>query len=124
MEAPNSRPSILRDPNTLSNYDKYITKHITANLAIDFESKQLAGVVSLHLDSTKSDLDTQQLILDTSFLDINEVDINGENSRWELLPRHEAYGSALKIFLPGKISGVRGSIRVEVQADFRLRIVN
>ena len=120
MDTHHRRPPILRDPNTLSNYDKYMTRHITANFTINFVSKDLAGSVSLQLDSTSSNLDTRQLILDTSFLDVHKVDVNGDNARWELLPRHEAYGSALKIDFPEKVSDVRGPIHVQVQAESRL----
>jgi len=38
-----------RDPSTLSNYNVWRTKHITANLEIDFTKKRLWGNVVLKL---------------------------------------------------------------------------
>jgi leukotriene-A4 hydrolase len=38
-----------RDPSTLSNYSAWRTKHITANLEIDFAKKRLWGNVVLKL---------------------------------------------------------------------------
>jgi len=38
-----------RDPSTLSNYNAWRTKHITANLEIDFIKKRLWGNVVLKL---------------------------------------------------------------------------
>jgi len=40
-----------RDPNTLSNYNNFRTKHVTANLEIDFERKRLMGNVVLRMKS-------------------------------------------------------------------------
>ena len=116
MDFHHKRPAILRDPNTHANYDKFITRHVTANLSIDFESKRVAGVVSLHLDSTTSNDNTRELLLDTSFLDVQGTIVNGDDSKWELLPRHKAYGNALRILIPEKIANVRGSINVQVNA--------
>jgi hypothetical protein len=54
----------LRDPNTLSNYDKFITSHITAKLDIDFDKNQLSGNVILNLKSLGDD-GTKVIKLDT-----------------------------------------------------------
>jgi leukotriene-A4 hydrolase len=39
-----------RDPNTLSNYNAWRTKHTVANFDIDFDAKRLKGNVRLILD--------------------------------------------------------------------------
>jgi hypothetical protein len=52
-----------RDPNTLSNYDEVRTRHVVANLEIDFERKILHGNVLLTLKSLKDHLD--HVVLDT-----------------------------------------------------------
>ncbi len=88
---------IPRDPNTLSNYNNFLTKHTTANLSIDFEKKRLSGNVILKLESI-NDAETKDILLDTSHLDIKDINITGASiSGWQLLPRLEPYGSALKI---------------------------
>jgi leukotriene-A4 hydrolase len=91
-----------RDPNTLSNYNNWLTAHTTANFEILFEEQKLSGNVILTLKSITNS-ETEEIILDTSYLDISEVKVNGKSSTWELLPRIEPYGSALKILLEAGI---------------------
>ena len=99
-----------RDPNTLSNYNNWLTAHTTANLDIAFEKQTLSGNVVLTLKSI-TNAETKEIILDTSHLDISEISVNGKSATWELLPRLEPYGSALKISLE---SGVPADQTVEV----------
>lgn len=40
-----------RDPNTLSNYHNYVTRHTSVDFEIDFEKKRLVGSVVLKLES-------------------------------------------------------------------------
>ncbi|KAL8674803.1 MAG: hypothetical protein Q9168_000784 [Polycauliona sp. 1 TL-2023] len=89
-----------RDPNTLSNYNNFLTQHTSANFEIDFENRRLDGNVILKLLSI-SDSETRDILLDTSFLHIKNVSLDGNNilAGWQLLPRFEPYGSALKISL-------------------------
>lgn len=87
-----------RDPNTLSNYDKFITTHLQANLNIDFTKRLLAGNVALSLKSA-SDASSNEIILDTSYLDIEDVKINQKSCDWELHSRIEPFGSPLRIKL-------------------------
>ncbi|KAL9031432.1 MAG: hypothetical protein Q9196_000535 [Gyalolechia fulgens] len=88
-----------RDPNTLSNYNNFLTRHTTANFEIDFEKKRLSGNVILELISI-SESETKEILLDTSHLDVQDVALKGETlSSWQLLPRFGPYGSALKISL-------------------------
>lgn len=53
-----------RDPNTLSNYNNFVTTHTTANLEINFKSKILTGNVLLKLKSM-TNAETDTIILDT-----------------------------------------------------------
>lgn len=85
-----------RDPNTLSNYSAFKTVHTITNFDISFDQQRLSGNVVLRLQSmTKAESD--EIILDSSHVDINSIKINGKISTWSLLPRMEPYGSALKI---------------------------
>lgn len=91
----------IRDPNTLSNYNKWVTKHTIADFAIDFKAQRLTGTVTLNLESLTS-RDSEDIILDTSFLDVKEISINGTTSKdWEVKTRSEPYGSPLCIKVPG-----------------------
>lgn len=87
-----------RDPNTLSNYNNFRSTHVTANFDILFDQQHLVGNVVHQLKSI-TNAESQEIILDTSFLDVDEVKVDGKTATWKLLPRMEPYGSALKIQL-------------------------
>lgn len=106
------RPTWHRDPNTLSNYDQFLTTHTTANLTIDFEHNVLFGNVLLDVKPLVNPKEND-LILDASFLDIQDVIVNGISSQWNLLPRAEPYGNALQISL-NRIYEAADWLKVEV----------
>lgn len=58
--------SKLRDPNTLSNYDAWRTKHTTVDFEIDFNAKRLGGVV--HLTVERLQKEQRKLVLDTRWV--------------------------------------------------------
>lgn len=101
-----------RDPNTLSNYHNFTTTHTVANFTIDFDSRRLDGNVILHLRSV-TNAEAREILLDTSHLDIKEVKLDGSSPKWELLPRLEPYGSALKINLEAGVEMER-SVEIDV----------
>uniref|UniRef100_L2FMZ9 Leukotriene a-4 hydrolase n=1 Tax=Colletotrichum fructicola (strain Nara gc5) TaxID=1213859 RepID=L2FMZ9_COLFN len=88
-----------RDPNTLSNYGAWLTKHTTANLTIDFKDKCLKGSVTLELESL-TDKESKEIVLDSSFLSIKGVKVNAATSTYELKDRVEPYGAPLHVFVP------------------------
>lgn len=92
-----------RDPNTLSNYNNFITTKTTANLEIDFEKKYIKGNVVLQLTSI-TEAAAQEILLDSSHLNVKDVKLNSKVVKWELLPRFEPYGSILKLYLQAGIS--------------------
>jgi leukotriene-A4 hydrolase len=93
-----------RDHNTLSNYNNWKTRHTIANLAIDFKKQCLAGTVILQLESI-TEKESEEITLDTSFLDIQEVSVNGSKSKdWKVKDRFEPYGSPLSIKIPGGVA--------------------
>lgn len=87
-----------RDPNTFANYNEFITKHTVANFSIDFDKKKLVGNVLLTLKPVNN-LQSKEVVLDTSYLDIKHIQICGRDAEWNLLDRSEPFGSALKIEL-------------------------
>ena len=87
-----------RDPNTLSNYNNFLTTHTTVHFSIDFEKKNIGGDVALTLKSITNGV-AKEILLDTSFLNIKNVILDGKTPKWELLPRFEPYGSTLKVSL-------------------------
>ena len=104
-----------RDPNTLSNYNNWISTHITANLEILFDQKKLAGNVVHQLKSI-THCESQDILLDTNFLDIEGVKVDGKTAKWELLPRLEPYGTALNIKLDQGVE-FHKAVEVDVCCD-------
>ncbi|KAK8089269.1 leukotriene A-4 hydrolase/aminopeptidase [Apiospora hydei] len=72
-----------RDPNTLSNYGAWLTKHTTVDFKINFDKQRLEGSVSLDLESL-TDKESNEIILDTTSLDISSVKLNSADLKWEL----------------------------------------
>ncbi|KAL9603480.1 MAG: hypothetical protein Q9219_001167 [cf. Caloplaca sp. 3 TL-2023] len=92
------------------------TKHTTANFEIDFENKKLCGNVILKLESI-SDAESKEILLDTSYVDIKNVALKGDIlSGWQLLPRFEPYGSALKISLEKEVEKGQ-SLELDIQVE-------
>ncbi|KAJ0418130.1 leukotriene A-4 hydrolase [Aspergillus carlsbadensis] len=87
-----------RDPNTLSNYNNFRCTHTEANFEILFEQKRLVGNVVHKLKSTNN-AESKEIILDSSHVSIDEVQVNGSPAEWELLPPFGPLGTALKIKL-------------------------
>ena len=92
-----STKTTRRDPNTLSNYDRFTTTHTQTNFIIDFDKKILTGNMIINLIAKGNN--EHEIILDTSYLDVHDVKVNGKACEWELRPRFEPFGSPLKIAL-------------------------
>lgn len=92
----------IRDPNTLSNYDEFLTIQTVTNFEIDFQQKCLFGSVDLRLKKI-SQTGARDIFLDTSYLDILKVNITDHSSSWNLLPPKEPNGSALRISLENEV---------------------
>ena len=105
--------TVPRDPNTLSNYNNWKTKHTIADLAIDFKKQRLHGTVTLELESI-TDKESEEIVLDTSFLDIQKISVDGaKNEGFKIKGRLEPYGSPLSIPVPG--GAAKGStVTVEI----------
>lgn len=101
-----------RDPNTLSNYNHWRSTHITANFDILFEQKKLAGNV-IHKLTSVTDAESCDIILDTSHLDIGIIKVDGQPSKWELLPSLEPFGTPLRIILEQGVK-LNGTVEVDV----------
>ncbi|KAK6607551.1 leukotriene a4 hydrolase [Botrytis cinerea] len=90
-----------RDPNTLSNYNNWRTKHTIADLAIDFTKQRVHGTVTLQLESI-TDKESEEIILDTSFVDVQSVAVDGNKTgEWTLEKRIEPFGTPLSVKIPG-----------------------
>ena len=104
----------IRDPNTLSNYGHFLTIHTVVRLAIDFDSRKVSGDVVLKLKSI-TDAKSKEIVLDTSYLVVKDVTIEGRNSTWRLSSRSEPYGSALRINLEeGVDNGASLDVKISI----------
>ncbi|KAK4646428.1 Leucyl aminopeptidase yscIV [Podospora bellae-mahoneyi] len=103
----------MRDPNTLSNYDAWRTRHTTTNLKVDFTSKSLRGKVILELES-QTDESSKEIILDSSYLDVSAIKLSGESTKWEIKDRQGANGSPVHIAVPN--GAPKGDV-VKVEID-------
>ena len=101
-----------RDPNTLSNYSCFLATHTVANFDIDFEKKNLSGNVVLSLKRLNK-TERLDIVLDTSYLDVEGVQLDGSPAEYELQSRVEPYGSALRI------KSGSGSDQEDVELDVR-----
>lgn len=87
-----------RDPNTLSNYHNFVTTHTAVDFTIDFEKQRLSGNVMLDLKSI-TNAETNEIVLDTSYLDIEDVEVKGQSSKFNVGSRFAPYGSPLAVKL-------------------------
>ncbi|KAI8938568.1 hypothetical protein NX059_004447 [Plenodomus lindquistii] len=99
---PNIEIRTPRDPNTLSNYHNFVTRHTSVDFDIDFTKKRLFGSVVLTLESLAGE-EAKDIVLDSSFLDISVVEINGKSAKFHVGDRVEPYGSPVTISLPSAI---------------------
>jgi leukotriene-A4 hydrolase len=95
---PNDTITTPRDPNTLSNYHNFRTRHTKARFEVDFKESVLKGGVVLALESL-AEKETKEIVLDTSYLDIKKITVDGQDVEWNVGERFEPYGSPLKITL-------------------------
>ncbi|ORY03662.1 leukotriene A-4 hydrolase [Clohesyomyces aquaticus] len=114
MTDPNITIRTPRDPNTLSNYHNYVTRHTAVDFSIDFTKNILHGSVTLSIESL-TERETNEVILDTSFLSISDVKANNRAVKWEVKDRVEPYGAPLVISLDYPCSkGKKLDIRIEL----------
>ncbi|OLL25450.1 Leukotriene A-4 hydrolase [Neolecta irregularis DAH-3] len=87
---------MMIDISTLSNYPDVRTVNLDLVLDISFERKVLFGSVE-HTFEVKHDID--EIVLDTSYLDITSIANDGKPLKFEVKPRQEPLGSPLVISL-------------------------
>lgn len=66
-----------RDLATLSNYQDIRVTHTDLQWTIDWDNKKIGGQATVTLEATK---DVDQVVLDTSALDIQSVEIDGKTA--------------------------------------------
>lgn len=104
-----------KDPNTFSNVSEVVTEHLHLDLAVDFDTQTLSGSAILELCSKTSD-PLKEVVLDTDFLDIKEVQLVGNETKlkFQLDKRDENFGSALHIDL-SEVSKTGERFKLEIK---------
>ncbi|KAI9323384.1 peptidase family M1-domain-containing protein [Dichotomocladium elegans] len=92
----------MNDPSSLSNLHEIKTTHLHLDWSINFEERKIAGFVLLDLVAIKNDV--TRVVLDTSYLDITRVSLDGGDLKFNVAERHKALGSAMTIELPGPVA--------------------
>jgi leukotriene-A4 hydrolase len=68
MTDPNVEIRTPRDPNTLSNYHNYVTRHTSVDFEIDFEKKRMVGTVVLKMESFVDGDAKVDVVLDSKYV--------------------------------------------------------
>ncbi|KRZ99431.1 uncharacterized protein AC631_04798, partial [Debaryomyces fabryi] len=90
---PTQSPEV--DPSTLSNYTNFDVKETDLQFKVLFDEEKVDGVVVFDLLSLN---ETEEVVLDTSYLEIHNVRVNEkEISEYQVKDRAEPLGSALVI---------------------------
>jgi len=79
---------------SLSNSDAFRVNHTKLHFKVFFDAKRLSGTVEFDLERIH---ETPDLVLDTSYLEIDAVTVNGTDASYEIGDRIEPFGSPLKI---------------------------
>ncbi|KAF2198666.1 leukotriene A-4 hydrol [Delitschia confertaspora ATCC 74209] len=109
--APDVTINTPRDPNTLSNYHNFRTRHTKAAFEIDFQKKILNGGVVLTLESL-TEGESKEIVLDTSYLNVKAIKVDAKEVEWNIGERFNAYGCPLSIKLD---HGIEKGKMVEVE---------
>ena len=98
------------DQHTLSNIGDIYTTHLHIDWSVDWDAKLISGSVTHDLTA---DADVMEVVLDTSYLDIHKVHLNGTQVEFKLDERKSTLGAALHIPL-GKTVTKGEQIKVKV----------
>ncbi|KAI9025948.1 peptidase family M1-domain-containing protein [Phycomyces nitens] len=103
---------LIKDPSSLSNLLEVQTTHLHLDWKIDFENKRIYGFALLDLIALTDNV--TKVVLDTSYLDLKAVSLEGQDLEYHVAERNASLGSALTIQLPKALSeGDKIKLKVE-----------
>ncbi|KAG0172365.1 Leukotriene A-4 hydrolase [Apophysomyces sp. BC1015] len=102
---------MVNDPSSLSNLSSVKTTHLHLNWTIFFEEKRIFGTVLLDLVALE---DVDQVVLDTSYLDVKRVSLKDAPLKFTVADRHPTLGSALTIDLPTTAAAL-STFQIEIE---------
>lgn len=89
---PKSSPEV--DPSTLSNYTNFEVRETSLDFKVSFDEQKVSGEVTFDLLCVNN---SDEVILDTSYLDIAWVKVNDIETKFSLQDRKEPLGSAMVV---------------------------
>lgn len=98
------------DPSTFSNYQQFTYGNINLSFKVDFDRNIVSGEVVYLLTKVG---DAKEVVLDTSYLVIHSVSVNGAVPDFQLAPRVEPLGSKLTIPLVDDSKSIQLSLTFE-----------
>ncbi|KAG8741670.1 hypothetical protein FRC12_015597, partial [Ceratobasidium sp. 428] len=102
---------VAMDPATQSNYAEITTRHVHFDWTVDWKKRIISGSATHDLEANQDNV--AQVVLDTSHLDIVDVQVAGNTVEYDLKKRHPVMGSALVIPLsPSLQKGAKIVVRI------------
>jgi aminopeptidase N len=107
---------ITHDYFSFANSDEFVTDHIKLDLTVDFNLRQLRGLVILNM--RRLDPAATSILLDTRDLHIDGILVNDSESAFEYTQTDPVLGQALKITLPERLDGQQDlQVKIHYQTD-------
>lgn len=99
------------DPATQSNYGEITTRHVHFDWVIDWQKRIISGSATHDLEANQDNV--THVVLDTSHLDIVDIQVAGNTVVYDLKKRHPVMGRALVIPLSPPINkGAKIVVRI------------
>ncbi|KAK4509405.1 54S ribosomal protein img2, mitochondrial [Mucor velutinosus] len=112
MAATNFSSKVI-DPSSLANLSEVLTQHVHFDWTISFIEKKIYGHVLLDLITLVPNV--SKVVLDTSYLDLKDVSLNGKSLKYTVAERHLSLGSALTIELPETLAQVGTKFQIKIE---------
>ena len=102
-------PAPIRDIHSCANVDELKPIHLYLDWQIDWENKRIHGSVQHELEAQRG---TNKAVFDTSYLDIHQVQVNGQTTSYELGPRRGPLGEPLHVTIGACKAGERVTVKI------------
>ncbi len=91
-EAPSTK-NYVKEIHSFANPNESVIKHLDLNINVDFDSETINGIATYDIENTNA----KEIILDTKFLEIDQVTADGATTEFSLGEFNEQLGQPLHI---------------------------